>query len=187
MGLTIADMTTASPISSLPLVEGDWALDTNHTSVGFTVSRFGLAKFRGRFGAVAAELVIGPSTDDCAVTATVAMASIDTGNPERDAHLRGAELLDLEQRPTMAFRSTKVRGEGSSWIVDGELAIGDQSRPLTLAVELGGVEDYLDGPRHVGFEATGEIRLQDFGLGTLGAMFGDLVQIDLDLEFIEPA
>ena len=60
--------------------------------------------------------------------------------------------------------------------------------PLTLTVELGGVEAFLDGSRHAGFEATGEIRRRDFGLGfgALGAMLGDVVKIELDLEFIEP-
>lgn len=60
---------------------------------------------------------------------------------------------------------------------------------LTLAVEFDGVDDFFDGTRHAGFEATGEIRRRDFGLdlGALDAMLGDVVKIDLDLEFVEPA
>lgn len=77
----------------------------------------------------------------------------------------------------------------SRWTVDGELTIGDVTGPLTLAVEFGGVDDFFDGTRHAGFEAAGEIRRNDFGLGlgTLGAMLGDVVKIELDLEFVEPA
>lgn len=179
---------TTTTTTAPPLAQGTWALDTDHTSVGFTVRHLGVAKVRGRFGEVAAELVVGPTPADSSVTATIAMASIDTGNADRDAHVRGAELLDVEQRPTMAFRSTAVRGDGATWTVDGELTIGAVTRPLTLAVELGGVEAFFDGTRHAGFEATGEIRRKDFdlGFGPLGAMLGDVVKFELDLEFIEP-
>jgi len=73
--------------------------------------------------------------------------------------------------------------------IDGELTIGDVTRPLTLSVELGGIEAFVDGTRHAGFEATGEVRRKDFdlGFGPLGAMLGDVVKFELDLEFIEPA
>jgi polyisoprenoid-binding protein YceI len=171
-----------------PLAQGTWALDTDHTSVGFTVRHLGVAKVRGRFGDVAANLVVGPTPAQSSITATIATASIDTGNADRDAHVRSAELLDVERRPTMSYRSTEVRADGDSWTVDGELTIGTVTRPLTLAVELGGVEAFFDGTRHAGFEATGEIRRKDFdlGFGPLGAMLGDVVKFELDLEFIEP-
>ncbi len=182
-------MTTAAPSSALPLAQGTWALDPNHTSVGFTIRHLGVSKVRGRFGDVAAELVVGPTPAESAVQATIALASVDTGNADRDAHVRSPELLDVDRRPTMSFRSTSVRGDGTHWTVDGELTIGQVTRPITLAVELGGVEDFIDGSRHAGFEAHGEVRRKDFGLGfgPLGSMLGDVVKIELDLEFIEPA
>jgi polyisoprenoid-binding protein YceI len=181
-------MTLTTTTSAPPLIPGTWALDPNHTSVGFSIRRLGLTKVRGRFRDVSAELVIGPTLDACNVTATVALTSIDTGNVDRDAHLRTADLLDVDARPTMSYRSTSLRGDGSDWTVAGDLTIGDVTGPLTLAVVIGGVEDFFDGTRHVGFEATGEIRRTDFGLGfgVLGAALGDVVKIELDLEFIEP-
>jgi polyisoprenoid-binding protein YceI len=191
--LSVADMTTASTTTTTttgtpPLAPGTWALDTNHTSVGFSIRRLGLTKVRGHFRDVSAELMIGPTLDNCSVTAAVALASVDTGNADRDAHLCSVDLLDVNARPTMSFRSTGVRGSGSDWAVDGELTIGDVTRPITLAVEVGGVENYFDGTRHVGFEASGEIRRKDFGLGfgPLGAGLGDVVKIELDVEFVEP-
>lgn len=183
-------MTTTTATSSVPgLAQGTWALDTHHTSVGFKIRHLGIAKVRGRFDDVSAKLVVGPTPDESRIAATVALTSIDTGNAERDEHLRAADLLDVEHRPTMSYRSNRIRGEGSDWTVDGDLTIGEITRPLTLAVELGGVEDFFDGTRHAGFEAVGEIRRKDFdlGFGTLGAMLGDVVQIELELEFIEPA
>jgi polyisoprenoid-binding protein YceI len=201
VGLNVADMTnttttpttTSTPAGGTagvpPLTEGIWELDTNHTSVGFSIRRLGLAKVRGRFSDVAAELVIGSTLDQCRVTATVALGSIDSGNADRDAHLLAADLLDVETRPTMSYGSTSVRGAGADWIVDGQLTIGDVTRPLTLAVEVGGIVDFFDGTRHVGFEATGEIHRKDYGLGfgALGAGLGDVVKIELDLEFVEPS
>ena len=191
MTTTTSPTTVADGERSLtpPLTRGTWALDTNHTSVGFVIRRLGLAKVRGHFSDVSAELVVGSTIDDCHVNATVALASIDTGNADRDAHLRTADLLDVENRPTMSYRSTSVRGDGSEWTVTGELTIGDVTAPITLAVEAGDVGDYFDGTRHVGIEAIGEIRRSDFGLGfgLLGAMLGNVVTIELDLELIEPA
>ena len=186
----LAAMTTSPTTipSTLPLISGEWTLDAAHTSVGFTIRRLGLAKVRGHFADVAATLVVGPSLDECAVTATIPLASIDTGNADRDAHLRSADLLDVDRRPTMTYRSTRVRPDGAEWLVDGELTIGAVTGPLTLAVTFGGVADYFDGTRHAAFEASGEIRRKDFdlGFGALGAMLGDVVKLDLDLEFIEP-
>jgi polyisoprenoid-binding protein YceI len=179
---------TSTESSTLPLAQGTWALDTNHTSVAFAIRHLGVAKVRGRFGEVAAELVVGPTLDDCSVVATIPLSSLDTGNADRDAHVLSADLIDVGLRPTMSYRSTRVRGDGTEWAVDGELTIGDVTHPVTLAVELGGVESFFDGSRHAGFEASGEIRRKDFGLGfgPLGAMLGDVVKFDLDLEFIEP-
>lgn len=179
---------TATSDAAVPLAPGTWALDAAHTSVAFTIRRLGLSKVRGRFGAVDAELVVGERLEDTRVTATIDLASIDTGNPDRDAHVRAPDLLDVARRPTITFRSTAVRGDGDGWAADGELTIGDVTRPLTLEVGFGGVQDFVDGTRHASFEATGEIRRRDYGLGfgAIGAALGEVVRFELDLEFIEP-
>jgi len=181
-------MTTTTALLAPALAQGTWVLDTDHTTVGFTIRHLGVAKVRGRFGDVTAELVVGPTLEDSAITATVGLASIDTGNETRDAHLRSAELFDVENRTTMTFGSTGIHGADSDWTLDGELTIGEITRPITLAVEFGGVEAFFDGTRHAGFEATGELRRKDFelGFGPLGATLGEVVKIELDAQFIEP-
>jgi polyisoprenoid-binding protein YceI len=121
------------------------------------------------------------------VSAEVALASIDTGNSDRDAHTRSAELLDVEKRPTMTFRSTRVSGAGEDWTMAGDLTIGDVTRPVTLAVEFGGVVDSpMDQRKHAGFEATGEIRRSDFGLDFGTGLLGDVVKLHLDMQFVGP-
>src|SRR6202011_2757852 len=130
-----------------------------------------------------AELIIGETPEDCMVTATVPLNSIDTGNAVRDEHVRAATMLDVQRRPTMTFRSTRVQSPGQDWSLQGELAIGDVTRHVTFEVDFGGVEDsVVDSRRHAGFEARGEIRRSDIGLGfgPGDAIVGDFVKIQTD-------
>jgi polyisoprenoid-binding protein YceI len=178
--------TTAT--APLPIAPGQWALDPFHSAVSFTIRHLGIAKVRGRFNGVEAELFVGETAGDVRVTATIDLASVDTGNADRDAHVRAADLLDVEKRPTMTYRSTRVSGEGEDWVMEGELTIGEVTRPVTLAVEFGGLVDVpMDGSRHAGFEATGEIRRSEFGLDFAPGLLGEVVKIQLDMQFVEPA
>ncbi|MFE0456160.1 YceI family protein [Streptomyces sp. NPDC058914] len=182
------DNTVRTPTTTaLPLSPGDWELDPLHSAVNFTIRHLGIAKVRGRFREVTAGLYVGETADDVRVSAEIALASVDTGNPDRDAHTRSADLLDVEKRPTMGFRSTRVSGEGEDWTMEGDLTIGDVTRPVTLAVDFGGVVDSpVDQRRHAGFEATGEIRRSDFGLDFGAGFLGDVVKVQLDMQFVEP-
>ncbi|MGW6563988.1 YceI family protein [Streptomyces sp. NPDC054975] len=182
-------MTNDAQISTtaLPLIPGRWAFDPLHSAVGFTVRHLGISKVRGRFNDLDAELVVGESLADSSITATVALASIDTGNADRDAHVRAADLLDVEKRPTMTFRSTRIGGAGEEWTLEGDLTIGDVTRPITFDVEFGGVVDVpVDGSRHAGFDATGEFRRSDFGLDFAPGFLGDVIKVSLEVQFVEP-
>ncbi|MGW7071315.1 YceI family protein [Streptomyces sp. NPDC054855] len=180
-----APATTALP--ALPLPAGSWEIDPFHSAVNFTIRHLGISKVRGRFGEVTAGLVVGESAGTSSVTATIALASIDTGNKDRDAHVKAPDLLDVERRPTMTFRSTRVVGEEDEWTMEGELTIGDVTRPITLAVEFGGLQAFPGDPRrHAGFEATGEVKRSDYGLDFGAGMLGDVVKIQLDMQFLEP-
>ncbi|WP_327312622.1 YceI family protein [Streptomyces sp. NBC_01235] len=179
--------TPVMTVAALPLSPGDWELDPLHSAVNFTIRHLGIAKVRGRFTEFRTGLYVGETPDDVRVTADIALASIDTGNSDRDAHTRSAELLDVEKRPTMTFRSTRVSGEGEDWTIAGDLTIGDVTRPVTLAVDFGGVVDSpLDQRKHAGFEATGEIRRSDFGLDFGAGLLGDVVKLHLDMQYVGP-
>ena len=156
---------THTLITPLPLATGRWPLDVDHSRIGFSIRHLGVAKVRGLFRDFAATLDIGDSVDSTSITATVDLASIDTANADRDSHVRSAELLDIGQRPTMTFASTAITGSESDWHLVGDLTIGDVTQPMHFAVEFGGLADFIDGTRHAGFEATGELRRRDFGLG----------------------
>jgi polyisoprenoid-binding protein YceI len=186
-----AVMTTQTNVS-LPLAAGRWAVDPNHSSIGFTIRHLGVSKVRGRFTRFDAEVVIGDTLETASVVATVDVASIDTANADRDAHVLSPDIIDVAKRPTMVFRSTRVVGGGVEYQVEGDLTIGDVTRPVVLAVELGGIESFPGGPRHAGFEATTEIRRKDFGIdvamppGISAVALGDVVKVELDFQLLEP-
>ena len=183
--------TTTTP--TLPLAAGRWAVDPAHSSVGFSVRHLGVSKVRGRFNTFDVDVVIGATLDDTSLTATIDVASIDTGNADRDAHVLSADIVDVERRPTIRFRSTRVVDAGDHYDVEGDLTIGEITKPVTLAVELGGLEEFPGGPRHAGFEATTQIKRKDFDIdvalppGVSAVALGDVIKIEIDLQLLEPA
>ena len=183
-------MTNTSTTTALPLTAGTWTLDPFHSEVGFTVRHLGISKVRGAFRQLDAQLVVGPTLEESSITATIEVASIDTGNSDRDAHVLAPDLLDVSIRPTLAFRSSSIIDEGDGeYRLDGELTIGDVTQPVVLRAELGGLETYpIDGSTHAGFEATAELRRSDFGInfGPLDAALGNVIKIAIDLQFVAP-
>ena len=183
---------TQTSSATLPLVPGRWPVDLAHSSVGFSVRHLGVSKVRGRFNSFDVDVVIGETLADTSLTATIDVASVDTGNADRDAHVLSADIVDVERRPTIGFRSTRVADAGDHYAVDGDLTIGDITRPVTLAVEFGGVETFPYGPRHAGFEATTQIKRKDFDIdvalppGVSSVALGDVIKIEIDLQLLEP-
>jgi polyisoprenoid-binding protein YceI len=182
-------MTTTT---ALPLAPGRWGLDPFHSSVGFTIRHLGVSKVRGRFAAFDASILVGADLASTLVEATIDLASIDTGNSDRDAHVRAPDMLDVARRPTMTFRSTSIRGDRDEYVLTGDLSIGDVTKPISLDVEFGGLQEFPGGPRHAGFEARGEFRRSDFGLdlslppGVGSVMLSDVVKVELDIQLLEP-
>jgi polyisoprenoid-binding protein YceI len=177
---------------TLPLVPGRWAVDPSHSSVSFSVRHLGVSKVRGRFNRFDVDVTIGHTLDETSVTASIDVASIDTGNADRDAHVLSADIVDVTRRPTIEFRSTHITDEGDHYDVTGHLTIGEITRPIVLAVELGGLESFVDGRRHAGFEATAQIRRKDFDIdvalppGVSAVALGDVISVEIDLQLLEP-
>lgn len=182
-------MTSTTTATTLPLVPGRWELDPAHSAVSFAVRHLGVSKVRGSFRSFRADVVVGDDLATTSVTAEIDLASVDTGNADRDAHLQAEDMFDVANRPVLAFRSTAVVADGDGWRLEGEVTLGEVTRPLSLAVELGGVEEFVvDGRRHAGFEATGELRRLDLGVAASvpAVMLGDVVKVELDLQLLEP-
>src|SRR5260370_37042597 len=92
--------------STVPLVPGRWTVDHNHSSINFSIRYLGVSKVRGRFTRFDAKIIVGEALEDTSVNATIEVASIDTANADRDAHVLGPDIIDVQHRPTMTFRST---------------------------------------------------------------------------------
>ena len=108
-------------MSNSTLTTGTWTLDSAHTDVDFVVRHAGISKVRGTFGDVSGELVLTDDFTASSVEATIGVASIDSGNEQRDGHLRSADFFDVEQFPQMTFRSAGVTGTEESFTLSGVL------------------------------------------------------------------
>lgn len=161
-------MTSSTPLRKLDEIEvpvtGIWKVDAGHADVGFWGRHFMLTKVRGRFTDVDATVVIAPSPIDSTVEATIGMASVDSGDPTRDDHLRSADFFDVGNWPHARYRSTDVTWKGSRGTMTGDLTIRDVTHPLTLDIEFhGAIRDPWDNDRAV-FSAQGVIDREDWGL-----------------------
>lgn len=184
------NVTTSEPL----MAAGAWPVDPNHSGVHFKVRHIGLSNVRGRFNRFDATLTVGETLADTRVEATIEMSSVDTNQPDRDAHLLGTDFFSAEQHPLMTFRSSAVRDVGDDdYEVDGELTLNGITRPVTLEVEFLGSEVFPgDGKTHAGFSATTTITRDDFGvdfnmpLGMDKFALGKKITVELDLQFVAP-
>lgn len=151
---------------------GTYTLDLAHTVVGFVVRHLVVSKVRGYFSEFSGEIVVGESLADSGVQVTIQVASIDTREPQRDAHLKSSDFFELESHPTIEFKSTAVRQAGRDWKVDGDLTIKGTTRPITLDLEFNGATGDPWGGTRVGFSARTEIDRDDFGISFNAAVEG---------------
>ncbi|RJO79926.1 polyisoprenoid-binding protein [Nocardia panacis] len=169
------------------LKTGPWALDTFHSSVGFTIRHLGIAKVRGSFTRFDTEFE-AHEDGTATIGATIHLDSFDTGNADRDAHIRNADFLDVANRPTLSFRAVEPVAIAETFTVAGEATLGAITKPVTLEVEWGGVQEFgATGQRHAGFSATGTIKRTDFGVGgPLPGLLSDAVKVELEIQLVEP-
>ncbi len=184
-------MTDAISAVTIPgYVAGTWTIDPVHSEVGFSVRHMMVSKVRGKFTKFEGEIITAESPLDSSVTITIELNSIDTGNPDRDNHLRSADFFEVEKHSTMSYRSTGIRPDGEDFVVDGELTLKGVTKPAELHVELGGFGPDPYGGTRAGFSATGEIKRGDFGvdfnaaLETGGVVVADKVTLHLEIEAI---
>lgn len=144
---------------------GTYAIDPAHTNVGFTARHAMVTKVRGHFPEVEGTVEItSADASEASAKATVKTASIDTGNADRDGHVRGEDFFDVEKFPEITFSTTEVSVTGGEGTITGDLTIKGTTKPVTLDVELFGVEEDPFGNTRLGFEATGKINRTDFGV-----------------------
>ena len=158
------------------LTPGVWDIDPSHSEVGFTVRHL-MSKVRGQFRAFSGSLVIAESPLDSSVSADIELSSVDTGNGDRDNHLRSADFFSVETGATMSFRSTGVRQDGDDLIATGDLTIKDVAKPVELTLDFLGVGTDPWGGIRAGFEGTTTISRKDWGVTFNVPLEGDKVMI----------
>lgn len=172
---------------------GTWAIDGAHTVVGFTARHLMAAKVRGSFNTVNGTIDIAENPEGSTVEVSIDAGSINTGAEDRDAHLRSPDFLDVENHPTLTFRSTAVRRDGDDYLVDGELTIRDITKPVTLDLEYHGVATDPWGNAKALFSATAKIEREDWGLTwnapleAGGWLVGKTVSIELEIQAAKAA
>ncbi len=178
-------------VTQLPgYVAGTWAIDPVHSEVGFSVRHMMVSKVRGRFTKFEGQIVTRESLLDSSVTATVDLGSIDTGNAQRDAHIRSADFFEVEANQRMTYRSTGVRVDGDGYVLDGELTLKGVTVAVPLRLEPGGFGPDASGGVRAGFTATGEIKRSDFGINwnapleTGGVLLADKVAVTLEIQAV---
>lgn len=179
------------------LTSGRWAIDPAHSEITFTVRHL-MTTVRGSFPEFAGEALVADDPFGSSAHAEITLASLDTRNADRDAHVRSADFLDVERHPVMTFTSTGVeratvgrRARTPRFHVDGELAVRGVTRPVRMLSEYHGISEDPWGGLRAGFTATTEISRRDFGiefnipLQGDKVVLGDAIAIQLEIQLVK--
>ncbi|MBX5435690.1 MAG: YceI family protein [Alicyclobacillaceae bacterium] len=177
------------------MAKAKWALDAAHSSLDFSVRHMMITNVRGTFHKFDATIEADPDDlTDAKIEFTVDLASVDTNNADRDAHLRSADFFDVEHHPNMTFKATRIVKKGDAqYDVTGDLSIRGVTKPVTFQVtyEGGGKDPW--GNERVGFTGQGVINRSEFGLTwnaaleTGGVLVADQVKVSFDIQATKQA
>ncbi|HEX2381529.1 MAG TPA: YceI family protein [Acidimicrobiales bacterium] len=175
-------------------VAGVYEIDGAHTSVEFVGRHMMITKVRGRFSDVKGRITITENPEDSHVEVEIGTDSVSTGNSDRDNHLRSADFFDVDQYPTITFRSTLVRAlPNATWEVAGDLTVHGTTRSVILQVDFDGADVSPIGDERIGFSAATEVNREDFGLTwnmaleTGGLLVGKTARIELAVQAVAPS
>ena len=171
-----------------------WTIDAAHTTVGFVARHMGLSKVRGQFTSFRGEIDGDPKDITSARGRfKVDLASIETGNADRDEHLKGPDFFDVERYPTMVFVSKSINRDGDAYKVTGDLTIKDVTNEVELRYEHGGEGRDPYGNRKIGGTLTGTIKRSEWGLtwnvplDSGGWLVSDNITLEIDFQVAEAA
>lgn len=168
-----------------------YLLDASHSTVEFVVRHLMISKVRGRFAAFQGSLELAPGSDlPQAVDVSIDVASIDTREAQRDAHLKSADFFDAEKYPAITFKGTGVEGTPEQFRLRGELTMHGVTKEVVLTGSFEGRASDPWGGQRAGYAAHVTINRKDFGLSwnqaleTGGVMVSDEVRIELNVEAV---
>jgi polyisoprenoid-binding protein YceI len=170
-----------------------WTIDAVHSQVAFSIRHLMVSTARGRFNVLRGSINIDEENlAQSWIEAEVDAANVDTGDAQRDAHLRSADFFDVEKYPTITFKSTKVEHiDGPDYKVTGDFTMHGVTRPVTFNVEYAGQSNMMG--QRAGLTARARINRKDWGL-SFGSVaeagqvaLSETVNIEIDLEVIYAA
>ena len=174
-------------------VPGTYVIDPAHTSVEFVGRHLMITKVRGRFPDVSGSITIADEPERSHAEIDIKVATLETGNVDRDAHLRSPDFFDVDRYPDITFRSTGVEeGPSGTWALTGDLTVREVTRPVTLQVEFEGASSSPMGDERIAFSAATEVDREDWGLTwnlaleTGGVLVGKKVRIELNVQAVAP-
>ncbi len=178
--------------SALADVTGDYTLDVTHTRIGFSARHAMVTTVRGQFDEFegTAHLDLNnPASSSAKIR--IKVASVSTGQEQRDGHLRTGDFFDAEVFPEIVFASTKVeKADEETLLVTGDLTIKDVTRPVAVEFTLNGSAKDIYGNMRVGFEGAATINRKDWGLSynaaleTGGVLISDKIKLEFDVSAI---
>jgi len=187
-------LTTTAPaaVPTPSALSGTWVVDPTHSRIGFVARHAMVTKVRGSFAdfTATAELDFEDPSRSSA-TVEISAASIDTGQPQRDEHLRTNDFFDVPSFPTWTFTSTSVEvTTDDQFVLHGDLTIKGTTRPVSIDVEHTGTATDAYGNLRAGFEGRATINRKDFGvawnapLEAGGVLVSDKIVLELDVSAI---
>ena len=173
-------------------MSGTYDLDPTHTRIGFSARHAMVTTVRGSFTDFTGEAHIDTvDPESSSVSLTIQAASVNTGQGQRDGHLRTGDFFDVDTFPTLTFASTAVsRPESDVWSITGDLTIKGVTRPVTMEFEQTGSAKDPYGNLRVGFEGGTTINRTDWGLSfnaaleTGGVLVSEKVKLEFDVSAI---
>jgi polyisoprenoid-binding protein YceI len=183
--------TTAGARTESLIPPGTWNVDPSHSSVQFAVKHMGIATVRGKFTKFEGTLEIGADLASSRARGSVDVASIDTDEADRDAHLRSADFFDADQFPQITFESTRVEPiDEESSTVYGNLTMHGVTKEVKLEIVVEGTDTDPWGNERVGLTGVGVLKRSDFdmkfnqALGSGNMLVGDKVNVSLDVSAV---
>jgi polyisoprenoid-binding protein YceI len=191
-GLDLGDIELAAVGARRPPEPGVWDIDPVHSSIQVRARHLGLVSVHGRITEFGGEVVVTDPVENSSVEATLRAASVDTGNAQRDSHLRSEDFLHVEDFPDITVRSKGLRPLAEDrWAMDAELTIRGVTRPVVLdTTYLGTGPDPWGGVR-AGIHAVTELHREDFAIDWNQAVrigigvVGGTLQVELDIEIVK--
>lgn len=174
------------------MIAGTYVLDPAHTTIGFVARHAMVTKTRGKFEDFEGTITVAENIADSKADVTIKSASINTGNDDRDGHVKGDDFFAVEKYPELTFTATSFNvDEAGNGTVTGDLTIKGVTKPVTLDVETEGLAEDPCGNTRFGFEATTKINRLDYGidfnapLKTGGVLVSEEIKIELEVSAIK--